>query len=455
MKISRVRPLLWPAPLVLAATAVAAPPPPEKVALTNVRIIPVVGDVIAKGTVLIERGKIAALGTGVEVPYDARVFDLAGKTVFPGMFIAHTPAGLDVPNEARPVVPHLDVYDAIDPSQAFFEDCLRNGVTAVHVMQGNDTVIGALSRVVRPIGLTVSEMTIAEGRHLKLSAAPRGGSDRMVQMATLRETFLELDDYLAGLAERRYEEKLKDEDKQIDVAPAEAKKRGRELIRAEDVDDQHRNLLRLRYAGQVRVAGEDGPKLFEPLGAFIYCGAAMDVAAAVRFAKDHGFFDRSVLVVEAECHKAIAELKAAARPLVLTPEMVYRETDPITGKVSETFAPRKYYDAGLQFAVVPGDASLAEGLPNYQAARLIRHGIPRDEALRTITLNAARALGLEARLGSLEVGKDASLVVFSGDPLDFTSVVEMVFIDGIPAYERAKDVRLRRLLTIEEGTSDD
>jgi imidazolonepropionase-like amidohydrolase len=433
----------------------AASPPPEKVALTNVRIIPVVGEVIPKGTVLIERGKIAALGASVDVPYDARVFDLAGKTVFPGMIVAHTWFGLDVSNESRPIVAHLDVYDAIDPSQAFFEDCLRNGVTAVHVMQGNDTVIGALSRVVRPIGLTVSEMTIAEGQRLKVSVAPRSGSDRMLQMALLREAFLELDDYLSGVAEQRYEEKLKEEDRKIDVGPAEARQRGRELIRAEDIDDQHRNLLRLRYGGQVQVAGAAGAKLFGPLGAFIYCAAAMDIAPAVKFAKEHGFFDQTVFVIDSDCHKAVDELKAAARPLVLSAELFHRQTDPLTGKITETFVPKKLYDAGLQFAVVPGDASLAEGLLNYQAARLTRHGIPRDEALRAITLNPARILGLEERLGSLEVGKDASVVVFSGDPLDFKSVVELVFIDGIPAYDREKDVRLRRLLTTEEGARDD
>jgi imidazolonepropionase-like amidohydrolase len=77
----------------------------------------------------------------------------------------------------------------------------------------------------------------------------------------------------------------------------------------------------------------------------------------------------------------------------------------------------------------------------------VRYGVPRDEALKAITLNPAKMLGLDKRLGSLEPGKDANVVIFSGDPLDFNSVVEQVFIDGIPAYERAKDVRLQRLLS--------
>ena len=438
----------------VALCAVAQPPavPPEHVALTGGHIIPVVGAPIEKGTVLIERGKIVAVGPEVEIPYDARVVNVSGKFVFPGMIDVHTWRGLDIPNEPRPVTPHLDAADALDPSQLFFEDCLRLGVTAVHVIPGNNAVLGGLGRVVRPIGLTVAEMTIAEGEFLKIAVTPRAGFDRMVQMATLRETFLELDDYLAKLAEKRYEDKLKEEDKKIDIGPAEARKRGRELIRAEDVDDQHRNVLRL-CGGQVRVAGEAGPTLFKPLGAFVYCGNAMDVGLAVQIAKENAFFDRTVLVLGGECHKAVAELKQVARPVVLPGELVYRETNPLTGEVRETFVPKKIFDAGLLFALVPGpDDSYAERMLTYQAAQCVRYGVPRDEALRAITLNPARILRLDKRLGSIEPGKDADLVIFSGDPLDFSSVVEQVFIDGILAYERAKDVRLQRLLS--PGTSD-
>ncbi len=436
--------------LSLGAVVTALADPPDKVALTGGRIIPVVGQPIAEGTVLIEHGKIAAVGADVEVPYDARVFDVSGKVIFPGLVDIHTWRGMDIPNENRPITPHLDVYDAIDPSRLFFEDALRLGVTAVHIIPANNTVIGGLGRVVRPIGLTVSEMTIAEGSFLKISITPKRGHDRMLQMAMLREAFLELDDYLAKLAEKRYEEKLKEDEKEIEVGPAEARKRGRELIRAEDLDDQHRNLLRLR-GGQVRVAEEEGPTLFKPLGAFVYCNNAMDVALAVRFAKAHGFFDRIVLVAGGECYKAVEELKQAARPVVLPPQLVYRETNPLTGEVRETFVPKKFFHAELEFALVPGpDDSYAERMLTYQAARCVRHGIPRDVALRAITLTPAKMLGLQDRLGSIEPGKDAHLVVFSGDPLDFNSVVEQVFIDGILAYEREKDVRLQRLLSTDD-----
>ncbi|RMF84088.1 MAG: hypothetical protein D6744_03680, partial [Planctomycetota bacterium] len=397
--------------LTAAAPLAAAQAPPEHVALTGARVIPISGPPIDGATILITRGKIAAIGEDVEVPFDARVFDVSDKVVMPGLVLAHTSRGTDRANETRPVTPQLDVYDSIDPSQLFFEDTLRGGVTAVHVMPGNNTVIGGLGRVVRPIGLDLDEMTIAEGAFLKIAVGPRRGYDPMTQRAELRAAFLKHADALAKLAERRYEEQREEDEKPLDVLPDEARKRGVKLIRAEDLDDENRNLLRLT-GGFVKVGDEAGDPILPPLGAFVYCERAMDVGFAVQFAKDHGFFDRLVLVLGGECYKAIDELKAAARPVVLPPDLLYRESDPITGEVSETFVAKVFADAGLHFALVPGpDTSLPERLLTYQAARCVRNGVPRDVALRAITAWPAEMLGLGDRLGTLEVGKAAHLTV--------------------------------------------
>jgi imidazolonepropionase-like amidohydrolase len=424
--------------LIGLCTAVNAAEPPAKLALEGGRIVPVVGKEIAKGTVLIENGKITAIGEDVEVPYDAMAVDVSGKVVFPGMIAPHSSEGLDRANENLSVTPYLDVYDAIDPSSLFFEDALREGALGVHVIQGNSCVIGALSRLVRPIGRTPDEMTIRPAVALKLSTSPK--TDRMTQMATLRETFLELEEYLENLAEQRYEAKLKEEDKEIDVPPEEARKLGRELIRDEHCDDKHRNLRILTQGRQ---------------DAWIYCGYATDVAPAVRIAKENGFLERTVFVLGTEAYRAADELKEAGRPVVLSSELVHQERDPITGELQETFVPKVIHDAKIQFALQPDEnASLAERYLTYQAARCVRHGIPRQVALEAITMNPARMLGVDDRLGSLEVGKAAYIVVFSGDPLDFNSWVEKCYIDGILAYDRTKDVRLKELLGLEEKQAE-
>lgn len=420
-------------------TALAAPP--SKIALKGGTVITVSGETLNNATILVDSGLITTVGVKVEVPYDHIVYDTTGKVVFPGMVVAHAPFGMDQPNENLPVTPYLDVYDSIDPSQRYFEEALRDGHAALHIIHGNNCVIGALSRVVRPIGLSPEEMTIDQGRFLKISATPKGGFDRMLQMATLRETFLELDDYLEKLAEKKYEEKLKEDDKKIDVGPEEARKRGKELIKPEDYDDKHARLIELR----------DGP-----LGAFVYCGDAMDVGPAINFAKEHGFFDRTVFVIGPECYKAVAELRSAGRPVVIEGDPIYREQDPYTGKIKETFVPKVIADAGLTFALTPGTyMSLSERYLTYRAAQCVRYGVPRDVALKAITVHPAQMLGLEERLGSIQPGRIANLVVYSGDPLDFNAWVEKVFIDGIIAYDRDKDVRLKELLDTGDTAQED
>lgn len=425
--------------LVSASAQSAAPP--EKVALTNVRIITVSGEEIPKGTILIESGKITAVGTDVELPYDAMEVDLEGKVVMPGLIDPQSWNGLDIANESQSVVPFLDVYDAMDPSRLSFEEALRDGITTVHVTQGHNTVIGGQTRVVRPIGLSVDEMTVAPSVALKMSMSPRGNSDRMRHVATFRETFLELDDYLARLAERKYEEKLAAEDKKVDVGPAEARERGKELITDQDYDDQHANLVRLRRGD---------------IDAWIYIGNAMDVAPAVKLAVDQGFLKNTVFIAGSETFRAMGELKEAGRPVVLPEQLTYRERDEITGEIEEYFLPKLYHDAGLMFALQPNpNNSIAERYLTYQAALCVRNGIPRNVALKAITLNPATMLGLGDRLGSIEVGKTANLTVYSGDPLDFNSWVEHVYIDGILAYDRAKDPRLTELLKAEEKNKQD
>jgi len=416
--------------------AFATAPPPERVAFTGGTVLPVSGPAIRNGTVLVERGRIVAVGTDVEIPYDAFEVDCTGMFVMPGMIDPHSWDGLDVPNESLPVAPFLDVGDALDPSSLFFENALRDGVTSVHVIQANNTVIGGVSRVVHPIGLNVDEMTARADVAIKMSTTPRRGSDRMVQMVQLRDAFFQLDEAIGALAEKKYEEKREKDGRSVDVGPEEARKRGRELLEDKDYDELHLNLVRLRRGD---------------LGAWVYTGSASDVGAAIRFAKDQGFAEQTVLITDGDAHLAAREVAAAGMPVIIGPSLFHRERDPISGELIETFIPKVFHDVGVTFALQPnpGD-SFAERFLNYQAALLVRQGIPRDAALASITLNPARMLGMGERLGSLEEGKDANIVVLTGDPFDFASRVEYVYIDGVLAYERASDVRLQELLRLQQ-----
>lgn len=409
--------------------------PPAKLALQGGRIITVTGKDIAHGTLLIENGKITAIGADVKVPYDAMVVDTTGKVLFPGVISPHTSEGLDRPNENLPVTPFLDVCDAIDPSSLSFENALRDGVLAMHIIQGNGCAIGGLSRLVHPIGRTPDEMTILPRIALKINMSPYTLLDRMSLMATLRESFQDLDDYLGNVAEQRYEAKLKEEKKKVSVTPDKARELGRALIRDRDCDDKHANLFRLTTGR---------------LDAWIYCGAATDVAPAIELAKKNGFLDRAVFVLGNDAYRAVQELKQVKRPVVLDADLMHQERDPISGELRETFIPKMINDAGVTFALQPNTrAPLAERYLTYQAARCVRQGISRQTALQAITINPARMLGVGDQLGTLEVGKDAYVLVLSGDPLDFDSWVEKAYVRGVLAYDRDKDVRLNKLLGLQ------
>ncbi len=156
-----------------------------------------------------------------------------------------------------------------------------------------------------------------------------------------------------------------------------------------------------------------------------------------------------------DAFRAVAELKAVKRPVVLPEELTYQRRQPISGELEETFVPQVFHQAGISFALLPNsDGSLGERFPGYQAARCVRQGIPRQVALEAITINPARMLGLGDRLGTLEVGKEAYVLVLSGDPLDFNTWVDQAYVRGTKAYDRQEDVRLKQLLGMEERYQD-
>jgi len=417
----------------LTATTMAQMPP-SKIALSGARIIPIVGEEIENGTIVFERGKITAIGAAdeVEIPFDAMEMDLEGKVIMPGFIHAASSDGLDRTNESLPVTPYLDVYDATDPSSLFFEQALRSGITAVHVIQGSNTVVGGVSRLVRPIGLSMDEMSIRGDLAIVISTSPRGGFDRMAQLATLREAFFDLDSSIDSLAEKRYEEEQERKGEDVNVSPSEAIDLGKELIRDEDYNEGVFNLVRLRR-------GELAP--------WVYTNAAMDVAPAVEIMGSQDVLANTVLILGGDAHKAASQIAETGRPVVIGPNLTYRERDPLTGRLTETFIPKHFHDAEVMFALLPNESgAFAERYPTFSAAQCVRNGIPRQAALEAITINPAKILGVDDQLGSLEVGKTANLVILSGDPLDFNSWVEQSYIDGILAYDREKDSRLKELL---------
>lgn len=427
----------------------------DRVAIKGGRVLPVAGPPIDGGVVLINKGKIEAVGKDVAIPADAKVIDATGKVVVPGFIEAHSTRGMDQANETNPNVPFLSVVDAIDPSQDYFEECRRNGVTTVAVVPGNNTMFGGQAAIVRTFGSIVDDMVVKRGVGMKLSLKPAGDRNRMGHVATIRK---ELDDARAALADQKKTADAKPADK-----PAE-KDTPPDSAANDDPDTQQRRQRPMGGGGNFG-APPDAALVREALMkllkgdmiAFVYCELAMDVPQALKLIKEYGL--KAVLVLGPDCHKAVKLIAAAKLPVVLDPTLVYWETDPRSGEERQIALPKVYRDAGVPvtFQVTGGGVGSnfrGAGLPptvgtNYlwfQAATAVKYGTPADEALAAITLRAAEALGVGKSKGSLEAGKDADLAILTDDPLKLDTWVETTFIGGKVVYERENDRKLKALL---------
>jgi imidazolonepropionase-like amidohydrolase len=417
----------------------------DKLAIKAGRVITQAGPEIENGVIVIENGRIVAVGQDVEIPWDAEVIDAPNLVAFPGFVEAHTQRGMDRPNENVDVTPFLNVRDSIDPVNFYFEDALRSGITTINVQQGPNTVIAAQGMIVKPRGMTVEEMTVRTDAGLKVSARPKTGKSRATQAQALRRTFNDLQRYL--------QETVQDKQDGNDKARREALFQGRDLDSEEakearplessatwtvdglesiprgEIDEKQEPLLRL-------VEGR--------IPAWIYCQVPMDVDLALEIASDNGFLHRTTLVLENSCWKAADRIAERGVPVVLLPSLVHVERDPITGDEVETFVPGVFEEKGIPYAFASAGSS-NESLW-FQAAYAVGQGLDRQTALDAVTTTAADLLRLGERVGSLEAGKDGNVVLLSGDPLSITSFVEYVVIEGELAYDRSEDVRTQHLI---------
>ena len=195
--------------------------------------------------------------------------------------------------------------------------------------------------------------------------------------------------------------------------------------------------------------------------AFIYCELAMDVPQALKLIQEYKL--QAVLVLGPDCYKAAKQVAAAKLPVVLDPTLVFWEADPRTGEERQVILPKVYREAGVPVlfqttGIGPGSSYRPAPLSPtvgtnhlwYQAATAVKYGTPADEALAAVTLKAAQAVGVGAAVGSLEPGKDADLVILTGDPLKLDTWVQTTIVGGKVVYEREQDRKLKALLKPEK-----
>lgn len=438
----------------LAALCIAPAIAGDSIAIKAGTVLTMTGAPIQDGIVLIADGRVVAVGSAdeVEIPWDAVLLDMPDMVAAPGFVEAHTSRGMDRANESLDVAPFLDVNDSVDPVNFYFEECLRSGITTVNVQQGNDTVIAGQGMVVKPYGMTVDQMLVRPKAGVKISMSPKRGKSRATQAMLLRQAFGDLRRELeklvaekkAGSDRARREALAQGRDLEGENAKGRAmegkawKVEGLEMVPRGEIDEKYVALLAI-VEGRMPV--------------YLNCSSAADVHRGLQLARENGFLERTTLVLGTSAWKAADAIKDAGVSVVVDSDMMHTERDPITDEETKTFVPKVLHDKGIPFAL-SSENGTTESLW-YQAALCVGQGLDREDALRAITTAPAQMLGLGERVGTLSPGADGDVVLYTGDPLSVTSVVQQVVLGGKVIYDRSNDHRARYLLegVQPEGTS--
>ncbi len=388
------------------------------VAIVGGRVVPINGDPVDDGTVLVTDGKITAVGAGLPVPDGVPVISAHGSWVLPGFIEAHGHvgvheeaegwAGSDSNELTEPVTAHVRALDAINPADLGFRDAVSGGVLAVNVNPGSGNPIGGQTAALKCWGRTVDEMLLRAPAGMKsaLGENPKrvygerkqSPATRLGTAAVIRGALVDAANYLAKLdAEGR---KPEDERKPIDRD------------------------LKLEALGRV---------LRREIPWRQHCHRADDIATALRIAEEFGY----ELVIDhgTEAHLLADILAAKNIPVIIGPLFTSRSKVELRNRSLDN--PGKLAAAGVTIAITTDHPVVPINFLAHQAALSVKHGLDRDTALQALTINPARIIGIDDRLGSIEPGKDADLVVWSGDPLDVLSRVEHALIDGTEIYSYA------------------
>lgn len=402
------------------------------------------GQEIANGVILIRDGRIDAVGEGLDIPGEYKVIDASNQVIMPGFVDVHSSGGMGQANERNNNVPFLTVLDTIDPASTFFEECRRNGITSAAIVPGNSTMIGGQAAVLKTTGLFVPDMTQQRLVGMKLSMQPPSGS-RMSHIATLRRELTKAKKVKAG-------EKVDAEEPAAEGSGAASEKSGEEGS-GDSGSEPAAAPAAAPTAEQAQQGIETLGKLIGgELLAFIYCDNAMDVGQALRLVEE--FQLHPVMVLGRNCDKAATMLAEKKLPVVLDVEMVFWREDPRTRKEEKIVTPKIFGDAGMSYMFQadtnPSRATLGSNYLWYQAATAVKYGLSRNDALAACTSLPAKTLGIEKQVGSIAVGKDADLVILTGEPLATQTWVDKTVILGEVVYDRTSDERLRRLLITAE-----
>ncbi|MFN2291917.1 MAG: amidohydrolase [Anaerolineae bacterium] len=403
------------------------------IAIVNGKVMTISQGTLDPGMVLVEGGRIVAVGEGLVIPEDAEIYDASGKVVMPGLIDPHCHVGLwsegigqeysDGNEMTDPITPHLRALDAVHPEDPAWQELVEAGVTTVLTGPGSGNLIGGQSVCLKTAPKpNVQDMVLVEPAGMKMAlgenpkrvygAQKKAPSTRMGNAAALRAALVDAQNYLEKW--QRYEETL---------ARYEAKREAGD----EDAEppQQPERDLKLEALGKV---------LRREMKARVHAHRADDMLTAIRIAEE---FDLDLTLEHATEGYKIADLLARKGIPVTAGPILFSRLKPELKEMTPK-NPGLMAEAGVKVAIQTDEMSAVKYL-TINAALAVREGMPESEALKAITLHAAEIIGVQDRIGSLEAGKDADVVVFSGHPLDYRTVADLVLIDGQVVYQRAAE----------------
>lgn len=384
--------------LSMASDQIPGAPQSRPILIKGAAIHTMAGATIENGMILFEDGKITAVGETVDAPADAEIIDGAGKHVYPGLIEPLTRLGLYEVNAVRATLDYDetgDITPEVRPERAFNPDSERipvarqTGIAVAGLGPRGGTLPGLLSTVYLD-GWTYEEMTLKAPTGLLVHWPAIYGwplpteKKREEQLAELKQAFREARAYFTAAQAR------------------------------DDIDyDARWRAMMPTFAGEQKL--------------FVVAPTYRSVVEAVHFFQEQDL--EIVLICNASAMPALDLLKESKVAVIQENAYALPPRRDLAYNSSYRFA-SQLRDAGIQAGLAYDSGSAEDQNLPFQLGQIVAHGYPQDEVMKLLTINNAKIMGIDDRVGSLEVGKDATLFISDGDPTEVISQVEHMFIQG-------------------------
>lgn len=381
--------------------------------IKNGKIITMTGVTHENGCVLIENGKIKDVGTKIEESKEYEVIDASGAWVLPGFIDAHCHIGIfeqdmgfegsDGNESTDPVTPELRAIDAINPMDSAFKEAAQAGITTVMTGPGSANVIGGQFVAMKTMGVSIDDMIILEPAAMKVafgenpkriySSKKQMPSTRMGTAAKLRETLIKAQNY------RMKKERASKKDESFDI------------------DFKMEALI---------------PVLEKKIPIKAHAHRADDILTAIRIARE---FDLKMTLDHCtEGHLIVDYIKDCGYPALVGPTLTARKKVETKNKTFKTLGILS--KEGIKTAIITDHPVVPINYLPLCAAMAVKEGMDMDKAFKAITINAAEICNIEKRVGSIEVGKDADIAIFDGNPMEIFTNTLYTIINGKVVYKR-------------------